>query len=318
MKHSITYPSLFQENKLTLGLSVPMENYQDTPPEMTEQVERAKQAEALGFHCLWFQDVLLEDPTFEDAATGQIFDSLIYLTYLASNTQSIALGTAALVAPLRHPLRMAKEVASIDRLFPGRFVLGLSSGDRRKDFEGLNIPIMERSEWFRESFRYFQEALYNEYPEWESSFGKLHKSNLVPKPHDHIPVFMTGYCQQTLDWVAEHGDGWMFYPQSPDKQKDTIAQYRRKVQVYHGETFRPFVMPLPLELTEDPHHPPEKIPAGYRIGSKHLKGLLEKYRAIGVNHIILGLSKNERPVKDVMQEIGEEVIPYFSTGGMKT
>ncbi|MGI8314856.1 TIGR03571 family LLM class oxidoreductase [Halobacillus mangrovi] len=303
---------MFRENHLSFGLTIPIENYDKETPTMKHQVERAQLAEELGFQSLWLQDVVLEDPTFEDPATGQIYDSLIYLTYLASHTSEIQLGTAALVMPLRHPLRTAKELASIELLFPERIMLGISSGDRRKDFEGLGIPIMERSEWFRKAFAYFKHALYREYPEVESDFGKLHKSNLVPKPTLRIPTFMTGYCQQTLDWVAEHGDGWMFYPQRPEQQEKTIQEYREKVKQYHGNVFRPFFMPLPLELTENPDHQAEKIPAGYRIGRKPLIELLDNYRGIGVNHIMLGLSKNKRPVTEIMQELGEEVLPHFS------
>ena len=306
------YQNMLKENQLSLGLTVPMENYQHQPPTMQHQVERAQLAESLGFQCLWLQDVVLEDPTFEDPATGQLFDSLIYLTYLASQTSSINLGTAALVSPLRHPLRVAKEMASIERLFPERLMLGISSGDRRKDFEGLNIPIMERGEWFRETFHFINDVLYEEFPTVESRFGKLNKSNLVPKPTTRIPTFMTGYCQQTLDWVAEHGDGWMFYPQRPEQQQQTILQYREKVAHYHGQVFRPFFMPLPLELTEDPNYEAEKIPAGYRVGRIGLIELLEQYREVGVNHMMIGLSRNKRPVPEVMQEIGEEVIPHFS------
>jgi len=313
-EHHKGFQKMLKKDELSFGVNVPLENYDKEPPQMIHQVERAQLAESMGFQCLWFQDVLLEDPTFEDPATGQIFDSLIYLTYLASQTTSINLGTAALVTSLRHPLRTAKETASIERLFPERLMLGISSGDRRKDFEGLGIDIMKRGELFRESFHYFNEVMAEEFPEVESEFGKLHKSNLVPKPAHKIPVFMTGYCQQTLDWVAKHGDGWMFYPQRPDKQQETISHYREKVKEHHGShVFRPFFMPLPLELMEDPDHPLEKIPAGYRTGRNRAVELLEEYRKAGVNHIMFGLSKNERPVTEIMQELGEYVLPHFHT-----
>lgn len=305
------WQNMLQKDHISFGLTIPIENYEKETPRMDDQVQKAQMAEKLGFHCLWLQDVLLEDPTFEDPATGQIFDSLIYLTYLASQTQSINLGTAALVMPLRHPLRTAKELASIERLFPGRLMAGISSGDRRKDFEGLNIPIMERGEWFREAFDFFTKALYEEYPEAVSSFGKLDKSNLVPKPPNRIPVFMTGYCQQTIDWIAEHGDGWMFYPQRPEQQRETINMYREKVKQIHGDVFRPFFMPLPVVLSEDPEAPIEKIPAGYQTGREGLKNIIEEYRSAGVNHMMFGLSKNKRPTAEVMQEIGEDILPYF-------
>ncbi|MCP3030207.1 TIGR03571 family LLM class oxidoreductase [Halobacillus sp. A1] len=305
------YNQMFKKNKLSFGLTIPLENHHKQVPTMDFQIERAQLAEEHNFQALWLQDVLLEDPTFEDPSTGQIFDSFLYAVYLASHTSAIKIGTAATVLPLRHPLRTAKEVASIDRLFPERFLLGVSSGDRRKDFEGLGIPIMERREWFRDAFEMLQISLYEEYPNYQSKFGKMDKSNLVPKPSKQIPILMTGYCQQTLDWVAEHGDGWMFYPQRPEQQRETIHQYREKVSTYHGNEFRPFIMPLPLDLMEDPHYPIEKIPAGYRTGRLGLIKILEKYRIVGVNHIMFGLSQSTREIENVIDEIGNEVIPYF-------
>nr|WP_173918823.1 LLM class oxidoreductase [Halobacillus sp. Marseille-Q1614] len=305
------YSSAFQTGKISFGLTIPLENYGRDTPVMKHQISLAQLAEKINFHTLWLQDVLLEDPTFEDPATGQIYDSFIYTVYLASHTSSILIGTAATVLPLRHPLRIAKEAASIDRLFPGRFILGVSSGDRRKDFEGLGIPIMERGERFRETYKDIQRALYEEFPHYQSRFGKMEKANLVPKPSQRIPMLLTGYCQQTIDWVAENGDGWMFYPQRPTQQKQTIDLYHEKVNMYHGDVFRPFVMPLPIDLLKDRHAPVEKIPAGYRTGRLGLIKLIEQYRLIGVNHIMFGLSQSTRPVEEIIKEIGNEVIPHF-------
>ncbi|SIS48832.1 luciferase-type oxidoreductase, BA3436 family [Salimicrobium flavidum] len=297
---------MFQKGRLTLGLNLPIEAHGNNVPTLEHQIERARLAEEAGFTCLWFQDVLLEDPTFEDPATGQIFDSLIYLTYIGAHTSKINLGTAAIVTPLRHPLRLAKEVASIERLFPERLMLGISSGDRRKDFEGLNVPIMERGRLFREAYDYFTQVISEEFPAIESPMGKIDKSNLVPKPSSRIPVLMTGYCQQTFDWIAEHGDGWMFYPQPPDKQVDMIRSYRNKAG---PETFRPFIMPLPIQLSADKDEPLSKIPAGYRGGRKAITEILKEYQSIGVNHIMFNLSKSERPVEAVIHEFQDYIIP---------
>ncbi|SDJ49334.1 TIGR03571 family LLM class oxidoreductase [Salimicrobium halophilum] len=303
------FSSMFQEGRLTLGLNIPIEAHGSNVPTLEHQIERAQLAEAAGFSCLWFQDVVLEDPTFEDPATGQILDSLTYLTYLGAHTSTINLGTAAVVTPLRHPLRLAKEVASIERLFPERLMLGISSGDRRKDFEGLNVPIMERGRLFREAFDYFNDVISEEFPSVESPMGKIDKSNLVPKPTSRIPLLMTGYCQQTFDWIAEHGDGWMFYPQPPEKQKEVINSYREKAAAFHPEVFRPFIMPLPIQLSEDKDAPLSKIPAGYRGGRQAITDILREYRDIGVNHIMFNLSKSERPVEEVIDEFKEFIIP---------
>ncbi len=190
-------------------------------------------------------------------------------------------------------------------------MLGISSGDRRKDFEGLDIPIMERSEWFRDAFQDLNTVLYHEFPEYSSRYGTMKQANLVPKPNQRIPMLMTGYCQQTLDWVAEHGDGWMFYPQKPAQQQKLITHYRKKVQHYHGKAFRPFLMPLPINLEEDRHAPIQKIPAGYRTGRLGLIKILEQYRLAGVNHVMFNLSASSRDTEEVIDELGKEVIPHF-------
>lgn len=55
---------------------------------MEKQVELVQKAEQYGFTGVWLRDVLLQDPDFGDPATGQIYDMMIYLTYLASKTEN--------------------------------------------------------------------------------------------------------------------------------------------------------------------------------------------------------------------------------------
>lgn len=83
------YQRMYQENELTLGLHIPLENYQFQTPTMEKQVELAQLAENLGFSSLWFRDVLMQDPSFGDPATGQIYDMFIYLTYLQAKRKKL-------------------------------------------------------------------------------------------------------------------------------------------------------------------------------------------------------------------------------------
>jgi len=302
---------MLQENKLTIGLTMPIENHGKQKPAMMHQIERVQMAERMGFTALWFQDVLLEDPTFDDPSTGQIFDSHIYLTYIGSHTSNINLGTAASVLSLRHPVRLAKEAASIENLFPERLMLGISSGDRRRDFEALNVPILERGDIFRESLDYFKKLLRSDYEDFQTSLGKIENVTLVPKPTSNIPLFITGYAQQTLDYVAAQGDGWMFYPQSLDKQQALIRDFQTKARTYEPEQFKPFFQPLIMDLHENPDHEAEKIKLGYRLGRNTLIDWLKEHEEIGVNHVMISLANSTRPPIEVMQEMGEYVIPYF-------
>ena len=140
-KNHKSFNRMYKEGEITLGLHIPLENYHFGVPKMEKQVELSQLAEKYSFSSLWLRDVLLQDPSFGDPATGQIYDMFIYLTYLASQTKEIAMGTAATVLSLRHPLRVAKEAATIENLFPERLIMGVSSGDRKADFWGLGFLI---------------------------------------------------------------------------------------------------------------------------------------------------------------------------------
>ena len=242
------YQRMYKQGEMTLGFFIPMENFRFKAPTLKNQVELAKRAEQFGFTSLWFRDVLLDDPSFGDPAVGQIYDLMVYLTYIATQTTKIGLGTASAVLPLRHPLRLAKEIASIDRLFPDRLILGVSSGDRGADFNGLRVSHAERGQAFVDAFHYIKRVLYEEFPA-----DLLPGANLVPKPTQRIPVLITGHSQQDLEWNAQYGDGWIYYPRSPYEQSQSIEAWREMVEVHHPGVFKPFTQPLYLELAEDPN-----------------------------------------------------------------
>src|SRR3982075_1113234 len=99
-----------------------------------------EQMERLRFDSLWLSEVL----------TGLVVDPLAGLAYAAGITRKLKLGTTMTVTG-RNPVRMAKELATIDRLSGGRlllvFVPGLS--DRFED-QALGVPVSERGAWLDE------------------------------------------------------------------------------------------------------------------------------------------------------------------------
>jgi len=94
------YSALFKPGKLSIGLVVPIETYSNsTVPEMRRHIERIQWAESLGFAAVWLRDVPFNVPSFGDA--GQVFDPFVYLGSLATQTNTIALGVASIILPLR-------------------------------------------------------------------------------------------------------------------------------------------------------------------------------------------------------------------------
>lgn len=118
-------------------------------PDMQHHAELIKQADELGFRAAWVRDVPLYDPNFGDAA--QIFETFTYLGYLASHTQNILLGTAAVVLPLRNPWLVRKAAATVQTLSHERLLLGVASGDRPSEYPIFGVDYHSRGESFRQA-----------------------------------------------------------------------------------------------------------------------------------------------------------------------
>lgn len=90
---------------------------------------------------VWVVDHLLVAPGLYGATW---LDPLVFLTYAAARTRSVALGTAILVAPVRQPVLLAKEISSLQLLSGNRFHLGVGTGWHAKEFEAVGAHISER------------------------------------------------------------------------------------------------------------------------------------------------------------------------------
>src|SRR5699024_12103233 len=77
----------------------------------------------------------------------------------------------------------------------------------------------------------------------------------------NIPVLVTGFSGQNLEWIAQNGDGWMSYFRHPDLQEIYIRDYR---SLTNG--FKPFVQSLHIDLAEDADEEPTFIHGGFRSG----------------------------------------------------
>lgn len=298
------YARLFGRDRLTVGVLFPIEAFKGDMPTMTGQVELARFAEQAGFDALWFRDVPLRDPGFGDV--GQVFDPFVYLGYIAAATSTIALGTAAIVLPLRHPLHTAKAAASVDQLSNGRLVLGVASGDRASEFPAFGVAIDERAELFRENLWVVQESLREQFPVLDSRYGRMVGVDLIPKPvASEIPVLITGRSGQDLDWIARHAHGWMSYPRSPSLQAQTVREWHDAQQRVRGTVDLPFAQSLYIDLDAEADARERPIHLGYRLGQHALVRLLARLHAAGVAHVIINLKYGSRPADVVMRDLAD-------------
>jgi len=307
------FQHVFSPDKLSLGLVVPIQNYANSAvPDMQAHVEIVQFVEQLGFKAIWIRDIPFNVPSFGDA--GQTYDPFTYLGFLTSQTSEIALGIASVALPLHHPLHVAKAAASIDQLSGGRMIMGVASGDRYDEYPAMGISYEKRGKLFRDAFQYIRQAQ-DSFPAYKSShYGELSDSiDVLPKPKGQkIPMLITGYSQQSLEWNAKHGDGWMSYPKNVFQQSHTIAEWRELVSAY-SQFNKPFMQPLYIVLQESDDFKPEPIPLGFRTGMNHLIEYLYHLQEIGVNHVALNLRFNTMDRRETLSRLATQLLPKFHT-----
>ena len=308
------YNTVFQPNRLSIGLVVPLEAYMTSPvPAMADHVERVQLAEELGFSAVWLRDVPFNVPSFGDA--GQVFDPFVYLGLLAGKTQTIGLGVASIILPLRHPAHVAKAAASVDVLSGGRLLLGVASGDRPEEYPAMALTYEDRGQRFRDSFAYIRQMA-----ETEAAFNNRYGSpnggiDMLPKPiGSRLPLLITGSSQQNQDWLAEHGDGWMTYPRNAEQQARLIAELRARADAL-GQPAKPALQSLYIDLVDDPEVSPQPIHLGFRSGARFLLAYLKSLEAAGINHVALNLRFNQADIETTLQRLADRVLPEFAAEG---
>lgn len=305
------YNAVFRPNQMTLGLVVPIANYgRSVVPDMAGHIERAQLAEALGFSALWLRDVPFNVPSFGDA--GQIYDPFVYLGVLAATTRNIALGVASVVLPLRHPAHVAKAAASADALSGGRLLLGVASGDRPDEYPALNMTYPDRGVRFRESVDYIN-AVWDSYPRFQNGAGTLAGGiDMLPKPvAGRIPLLITGGSQQSPEWVAQNGEGWITYPRDALSQGRMVAQYRQQISKAGGLD-KPVMQSLYIDVLEDADAPARPIHLGFQSGTGYLRRYLAEIQSLGINHVALNLRFNGADIETTLKRLADDVLPGFA------
>jgi probable F420-dependent oxidoreductase len=194
--------------------------------------------EERGFHSLWAPEhVVLFDqyaskyPYSEDGRIGGgpengPLEPLVALSFLASATKRIRLGTGVLLVPQRNPVYTAKSVASLDWLSGGRVELGVGIGWLREEFDSLGVPWERRGERTRSYLGVMHSLWRDDVSKYQDDFYRLAPCRQFPKPlqKPNPPVLFGGESDAALARVAELGDGWYGFNLTPAAARERLAR----------------------------------------------------------------------------------------------
>ena len=109
-------------------------------------------------------------------------------------------------------------------LTDGRFILGVSSGDRPVEYPAFKADFGNRAERFRESWEMIRTLTSENYPRFQSNhYGNLNGDiDFVPKIPNRLPMVAIGRVRQELDWLANTADAWIWHGVNPNDTKKIV------------------------------------------------------------------------------------------------
>src|ERR1700726_120715 len=157
-----------------------------------EAIRRAAvQAEQLGFADVWVSEHIIVPRDAPYPPSAIFWDPVLTLTWAAACTQRVGLGTSVLVLPMRHPLPLAKELATLQNLSGGRLILGAGVGWLEAEFAALGVPFHERGRRLDEGLAMMKAVWTQDPVTFRSKYipAVIEEMTMRPLPVAPIPVW---------------------------------------------------------------------------------------------------------------------------------
>jgi probable F420-dependent oxidoreductase len=199
---------------------------------------------------VWTTDHLLL-PASDAARFGTIFEAVTTLAYLAGRTERIRLGVSSLVLPMRHPVVVAKQIATLDVLSGGRAMLCVSVGWSEGEYANLGVRFAGRGRRLEDSVQVLR-RLWSADPsqpvDLRAGATVLEQAVFSPAPVQPggPPLWMGGNSEAAVRRAARMADGW-------HGSSLGIEDFTRRVALLRlAAPDRRLVISLRLRLSYDP------------------------------------------------------------------
>jgi probable F420-dependent oxidoreductase len=194
-----------------------------------EAIRRAAvQAEELGFADAWSSEHIIIPKGAPYPPSAIFYDPVLTLTWAAAFTKGIGLGTSVLVLPMRHPLPLAKELATLQNLSEGRLILGAGVGWMEAEFAALGAPFRERGRRMDEGIAIMR-AVWSEDPVTFPARqipAVIEDMRMLPQPVKPIPIWIGGSSGPALARAVRLADGWHGSRLGPEEAAPIVRRLR--------------------------------------------------------------------------------------------
>jgi alkanesulfonate monooxygenase SsuD/methylene tetrahydromethanopterin reductase-like flavin-dependent oxidoreductase (luciferase family) len=173
---------------MKIGITLPQTGQQATKDNV---IYVAKEAEKEGFDSLWTFDRLLRplNPQTPYGGTSDgslpvdmqnVFDPIETLTFVAANTERIALGTSVIDMLFHNPVVLARRFATLDVLSKGRAIAGLGIGWSKDEYQVSGIPFKDRGARADEFIQALKKVWTDDIVEFKGEYYNIPASKIGP------------------------------------------------------------------------------------------------------------------------------------------
>ncbi len=195
----------------------------------------AVEADNLGYQSAW----LLEH---HFTRYGLCPNTMTFAGYVLGKTKRIKVGTAVVILPLDHPIRIVEQTNMLDQLSKGRFLLGVGRGYFPKDFEAFGVDATKSHVLQTEYVDIIRQVWEQGTAKWDGENIKL--PDVTPYPRQYTPqptMYGVGQSPSTIEWAASRGMPLLM------ALYGSLEQLRSNVELYN-------------QVAEDNGYDPDTIP----------------------------------------------------------
>jgi probable F420-dependent oxidoreductase len=172
-------------------------------------IEGGRLVERLGFDAAWCRDHLLWHPHgHEESGDVTFLEPLVTLSAIGAVTERIVVGTSVLI-PVRSPLRLAQEYATLAHLTGGRVVLGVGAGHERAELVAAGVDPARRRQTVIETVEIVRRVWSGDHVSYDGEIFDVDDITIRPRPVRPIPVLFGGPSRHAVRLAGAHFDGWV-------------------------------------------------------------------------------------------------------------
>jgi len=282
----------------------------NTFPDLAGAIRMVKLAEAAGFDSVVAVDHVVFPHSYTSVYPyapggrlpggpgGALPDPLIWMAAMMAVTQRLRFLTGVIILPLRNPLVLAKQVATLDHMSGGRIELGIGVGWLKEEFEALGVPFEKRGKRSDEYIAAMRKLWAEDGASFAGEFVNFHEVSSNPKPmRGGVPIVIGGHSEAAARRAGRLGDG--FFP-SIGTQVDILPLFdvvRRSAEAAGRD-------PQSIEIMAGC---PDLLPGS----TKDPRAAIEARAKQGVDRIILPVWRYLPDLEDGLGRFGETVIRPF-------